>query len=509
MSEPRSPSVPIKPAEIKAMILAAARWDPRLRLAGLDREARIAAFANARLRLIQRNVRLSLPTVPAIALFTALLLRLWDKTPTLGLWGISYALVCTLAMLLTQTIDGDAADPRRAARNLTHCGLLLAVAILPWATLPLVYWNDASVQLRCLIILLECGAIPWAMTIAGPSARAFLIQSAPLVAGLLLPPLFEGGELYWGLLGLGIIYAAVMYGLAFQIAALLTTMFGAQEEKTDLLHEVARAKSESDAARLKAERTSQAKSTFLANMSHELRTPLNAVLGFSEVIKNELLGPIGTQTYKEYAGDIHDSGRHLLSLINGILDLSRIEAGRLDLSPIELHVPEVVGDASRYVAHAAKRGSVFLKTEIPADLPLIRADERALRQILLNLLSNAVKFTPQGGDVTLSACVGSSVFGAHGMTIAILDNGIGIKREDLPIVLEAFGQAQYEHGGHISPREQGTGLGLPIVRALLEAHGGAFELQSEPGRGTRAIAHFPPSCVVKPAMAPPREFAVA
>ena len=495
------------PADLKARILAAFVWSPNLRLVGLDERACRAALENARLALVQRNIRLALVTVPVIAMATAFLLAIWVEVSAALIWAGSYTAICMGAMLLAQRIESGA-TPEIAGRNLSRCGLLLAIATAPWGALPLFFWSTGGTEIHCVILLLGCGGIPWAMACSGPSVRVSSLQFVPLVAGLLLPPMLQAGPLYFYLSCLGVVYAIAMYGLALQINGLLTTMFRAQTEKVGLLGAVANAKAESDAARMKAERTSQAKSTFLANMSHELRTPLNAVLGFSEVIKNELLGPIGTQTYKEYAGDIYDSGRHLLGLINDILDLSRIEAGRLDLSLIELNVWEVVGDASRFVAQAAKQNGVTLKCRLPTDLPQIHADERSLRQILLNLLSNAVKFTSAGGSVTISASMGSSVFGPHGMTICVSDTGIGIEKDDISIVLEPFGQAHHEGGALISRREQGTGLGLPIVRALVEAHGGAFELKSEIGKGTTAIAHFPQTCVVERAPGEPFKSAV-
>jgi two-component system, cell cycle sensor histidine kinase PleC len=187
-----------------------------------------------------------------------------------------------------------------------------------------------------------------------------------------------------------------------------------------------------------------------------------------------------------------------LGLINDILDLSRIEAGRIDLSPVILNVREVVGDVIRLAEVGARKHLVTLVQDVPEALPLIRVDERAIRQILLNLLSNAIKFTPEGGKVTISAQAGSSVLGAKGMTITITDTGVGIKKEDMPLVMEAFGQVRVEDLAMTAPREQGTGLGLPITRGLLEAHGGRFLLESTFGVGTRAIIHLPQRCVIAP-----------
>ncbi len=241
-----------------------------------------------------------------------------------------------------------------------------------------------------------------------------------------------------------------------------------------------------------AEEANKSKSEFLARMSHDLRTPLNAILGFSEIIENEILGPIGVEAYKSYAGDIHVSGAHLLDLINDLLDLSKIEAGQYELSETRVILPEVVTQVLRLVEPDAKNKSVELSTNIDKDLPQLHADPRATRQMLLNLLSNAVKFTPSGGRVTVEAC-----FTSEGLGVKVTDTGIGIAPESLERVFEPFAQldlaSPYNAGSdrHPAKTHPGTGLGLSIVKALIEMHGGRIEIRSELGRGTSAILRFP------------------
>ena len=237
-----------------------------------------------------------------------------------------------------------------------------------------------------------------------------------------------------------------------------------------------------------AEVGSKAKSEFLANMSHELRTPLNAIIGFSDLIEREVYGPSGHPNYRQYAANIQDSGRHLLAVLNDILDLSKIEAGKLALVEHEIDLAAVVASVVRILAERAAAGGIIVKPEAEEGLPLMRADERALRQILLNLLSNSIKFTSPGGLVTVS--LGREPEG--GLAIVVADSGIGIAAEDLPRALEPFGQID----GSLARRHEGTGLGLPIARKLTEAMDGIFEIESATGAGTRVTLRFPPSRLV-------------
>ena len=236
-------------------------------------------------------------------------------------------------------------------------------------------------------------------------------------------------------------------------------------------------------ARDAADQANSAKSEFLANMSHELRTPLNAVIGFSEVIMEEALGPIGNTRYRGCASDIHVSGRHLLALINDILDLSKVEAGKQELQEAVVDLPRLVGESTTLVKKNAEQAGIRLRSHVAPDLPPIIADQVKVKQALVNLLSNAVKFTPAGGTVTVEA--GRDAGG--GLAIAVHDTGIGIAAEDLPKVLEPFHQV----ANSLTRQHQGTGLGLPLSKALIEMHGGTLALESEPSVGTIATIRLP------------------
>ena len=243
-------------------------------------------------------------------------------------------------------------------------------------------------------------------------------------------------------------------------------------------------------AKEQADFANRSKSEFLANMSHELRTPLNAIIGFSEIIKEQMFGPVGQPQYVEYARDIYDSGELLLSLINDILDMSKIEAGKRALSETVIDVERVVQSVVRLIASRAKIGKLKLNVHMPKELPALRGEEKALKQVLTNLFTNAIKFTPEGGTAGLDAHIDA----LGRMCIAIHDTGIGIAPEDIPIALAPFGQIE----SALSRKTQGTGLGLPLTKALVELHGGTLDIQSKIGEGTTVLITMPADRVVKP-----------
>jgi two-component system, cell cycle sensor histidine kinase PleC len=281
--------------------------------------------------------------------------------------------------------------------------------------------------------------------------------------------------------------------LAYRLYTTTLATLEMRAEKESLIGELEQSKSISDEARRRAEAANIAKSRFLAQMSHELRTPLNAILGFSEVMKAEIFGPHAVPVYKDYAGDIHSSGVHLLNLINEILDLSRIEAGRYELNEEAVSLARVVEDCHHLLKLRAGNRGITIHEMFEPDMPRLWADERAVRQICLNLLSNAIKFTPQGGEIWLK--VGWTASG--GQYMSVKDTGPGIPEEEIPIVLASFGQGS----NSIKSAEQGAGLGLPIAKNLIDLHGGTFALKSKLRIGTEVIVTFPPERVMA-ALAP-------
>ncbi|WP_279483493.1 HAMP domain-containing sensor histidine kinase [Aureimonas sp. SK2] len=295
----------------------------------------------------------------------------------------------------------------------------------------------------------------------------------------------------------GVLLAAVPFFsvVAERLRTSKTARVRHRTERDQFTFEIEAARIASDQARQRAEEANLAKSQFLATMSHELRTPLNAILGFSEVISEEILGPVGNETYRDYARDIHNSGQHLLDLINEILDLSRVEAGRYTLNEEAVSLVAIAQAAIGFVQMKAETKRIEVRAEFEKDLPQLWGDPRSLRQVILNLLSNAVKFTPPAGRILVR--VGWTAGG--GQYVSVRDNGPGIPKEEMSLVLSSFGQGS----NAIKSAEQGTGLGLPIVQALVSLHNGTFELNSEPGAGTEALATFPHARVleVMPALA--------
>jgi signal transduction histidine kinase len=253
--------------------------------------------------------------------------------------------------------------------------------------------------------------------------------------------------------------------------------------------ELKKAERAAEKARIEAEYANRAKSKFLTNMSHELRTPLNAIIGFSDIIQKEALGPAGSSRYRDYAKDINQSGRHLLALISDILDLSKVESGMDELHDENIDVVELTRSVVQLVRQRADKERIKLEIQTPNNAPALFADERKVTQILVNIVANAVKFTEPGGTVTIR--IGCRP--EHGYVFEVVDTGIGIAPDDIPLALSQFGQIDSSH----NRKQEGTGLGLPLTKALVELLGGRIELQSELGVGTTVTVYFPAARIVK------------
>jgi two-component system cell cycle sensor histidine kinase PleC len=321
------------------------------------------------------------------------------------------------------------------------------------------------------------------MTFASTALPILYVGTIPMTIAVVVRLLMLGHPFYWAMASMALGVHVYFIFLAKGLNSTALAMLEYRAEKDALIAELEQEKSTSDEARRRAESANIAKSRFLATMSHELRTPLNAILGFSEVMKSELLGPLKNSTYKEYAANVHYSGSHLLHLINEILDISRIEAGRYDLNEEAIRLVDVAEDCHRLLKLRAESKSLTIELDLDQTLPMVWADERAMRQICLNLLSNALKFTPKGGQITLSVYRDE----AGGQTLSIRDTGPGIPREEIPRIMQAFGQGSLAHEN----AEGGTGLGLPIVKSLVELHEGVFELRSELRKGTEVLVALP------------------
>jgi two-component system, cell cycle sensor histidine kinase PleC len=316
---------------------------------------------------------------------------------------------------------------------------------------------------------------------------AVFAATVPVTAAVALGLTLKGTMRDYILAGMAITVQGYFSLLVLRLYSASVATLEARAEKDALVGELETSKAISDEARRRAEAANIAKSRFLAQMSHELRTPLNAILGFSEVMKTEIFGPHSAPAYKDYSNDIHISGVHLLGLINEILDLSRIEAGRYELNEAEVSLAGIVAECSHLLGMRAKSRRLVIRELFEEDLPPLLAEERAVRQICLNLLGNSIKFTPPGGEIWLK--VGWTASG--GQYMSVKDTGPGIPEEEIPIVLSSFGQGS----NSIKSAEQGAGLGLPIAKSLVDLHGGTFVFKSKLRIGTEVIVTFPPERV--------------
>lgn len=448
------------------------------------------------LTMFVRNELGAAVTMPALSIIFSIASLFWAPAWEAALWlTLVIAAKVYLLELCRRFINTPRAevDVRRwrtyfvAAEflnGMTWAGFAL-VGVGNYAIATEAFLFSSHVFIFATLIVILAIRMTFASTIM-PILHAGTIPMTVAVVGRLL---LLGDPFYFALASMAVGVHIYFIFLARGLHSTSLAMLEFRAQKDALIAELEEEKSISDEARRRAEAANKAKSRFLATMSHELRTPLNAIMGFSEVMKSEILGPMPNDTYREYAGNIHDSGSHLLNLINEILDLSRIEAGRYDLHEEPLRLSDVVEDCHRLLKLRAENKGLSIIEDAPFDMPQVWVDQRALRQICLNLMSNALKFTPRGGRVIVTVAATAD----GGQLLSIRDTGPGIPKEEIPKVLQAFGQGSLAH----QTAEGGTGLGLPIVKKLIELHDGRFELRSELRKGTEAIVFIPPSRVLQ------------
>ncbi|HLU07293.1 MAG TPA: ATP-binding protein [Woeseiaceae bacterium] len=445
----------------------------------------------------QLNIALALPFLACV---TGATLLLWYPSWLVILWVCSIFISQGIQLALCGMFVRN--DPRQTdvaewGRRLAASEFLLGIS---WASV--IYWFDivdsdgGKVFLAALLLVV----VSIRMVLASSFKLIVLAGTVPITFAIVLESFLRGDTLQWVMTLIVITSELTFLQLAGRLQETARHMLDLRAQKDALIAELEQAKSNSDAARRRAEEASAAKSRFLATMSHELRTPLNAILGFSEILKTEMLGAHAVAAYKEYAGDIHQSGEHLLKLINEILDLSRIEAGKFELREEPLSIAAVGSECRRLLDLRARERGITLAEDYQSDLPMVLADERAIRQIWLNLISNAIKFTPAGGEVTLSAVRTAS----GSLKFAVRDTGPGIAPDEIPQVMSPFGQGSNSR----DETQEGIGLGLPIVHGLAQLHDGVFELKSYPGEGTEASVELPASRIVHAAV-PARPVAMA
>ena len=429
--------------------------------------------------------------VMLLVVATGLLFGFWMQPISAAAWTVG--MLCIHAAIMRNCYQFLAAPqtPATARKWRTRFVLLDLLYGLCWMavlTHPALGVVSDTVMMFLMLLVIALSSM-----LAANLPVAALAATVPVTVAIALNFVVVGTFDKYVLAALALAAEGYFALLAHRLHSTTLATLEARAEKDALIGELEQAKSISDEARYRAEAANVAKSRFLAQMSHELRTPLNAILGFSEVMKSEIFGAHSVPVYKEYSADIHNSGVHLLNLINEILDLSRIEAGRYELNEEAVALVNVVADCHHLLKLRASTRGITIHEIFEKGMPKIWGDERAIRQIVLNLLSNSIKFTPQGGEIWLK--VGWTASG--GQYLSVKDTGSGIPEDEIPIVLASFGQGS----NSIKSAEQGAGLGLPIAKSLVDMHGGTFTLKSKLRIGTEVIVTFPPERVMS-ALAP-------
>ena len=441
------------------------------------------------LLMFVRNELSAAITAPLLAVIVAMGAMFWAPPRELLIWlgtvFVAKGILIALCRQFTKAPRDDSQTPVWRAK-ITAAEFFYGIC---WAAVVFISPETQSEAAHTFIFASLLVVISMRMLFASTVMPIFYAGTLPMTIAIVIRFALLDNPFYWAMaamaVGVHIYFIWLMSGLNSTVVAMLEF----RAEKDALIAELEQSKAISDEARLRAEEANHAKSRFLATMSHELRTPLNAILGFSEIMRSEILGPHANPTYKEYANDIHQSGQHLLNLINEILDISRIEAGRYELREAPVNLADVVEDCHRLMRVRAESKGLKILQSFEDNLPQLWADERAVRQICLNLLSNALKFTPSGGTITLK--VGRTVTG--GQFLSVKDTGPGIPEDEIPRVLRSFGQGSLAH----QTAEGGTGLGLPITKGLTELHDGAFELKSKLRYGTEVVVAFPKKRVME------------
>ena len=435
------------------------------------------------LMMFVKNELSAAVTTPLLAIVVAMGAMFWAPPRELLLWlcavFISKGILIAICRQFSKTPREECDTPAWRAK-IAAAEFLYGVT---WATVAFISPETQGEAAHTFIFASLIVVISMRMLFASTVMPIVYAGTLPMTIAIVLRFALLDNPFFWAMaamaVGVHIYFIWLMTGFNTTVMAMLEY----RAEKDALIGELEQSKSISDEARLRAEEANLAKSRFLATMSHELRTPLNAILGFSEIMRGEILGPHSNPTYKEYANDIHESGQHLLTLINEVLDISRIEAGRYELHEAPVALADIVEDCHRLMRVRAENKGLKIVETFEENLTPVWADERALRQICLNLLSNAIKFTPTGGTVTLK--IGRTPLG--GQFLSVKDTGPGIPEDEIPRVLRSFGQGSLAH----QTAEGGTGLGLPITKGLIELHDGSFELKSKLRYGTEVIVTLP------------------
>ncbi len=455
---------------------------PKSRKQGLTYDQELLSLFVAQ----QNNLSLAMP---ALAILMAMAALMWSSMTSVGYW-LSTVLICQgIQLILCRNYQME--NPRKVdmvkwASRLASSELAFALA---WCSLLFAFWDPANDVQRVFMVATLIVVTSVRLVVSAHFLPIIFAGTVPITLAIVLKCTLAGEPLYLAMAGIAVLVELYFVQLAKRIQQTARDMLEFRAQKDALIAELERSNAVSDEARRRAEHNAASKTRFLATVSHELRTPLNAVIGFSEIMKEEMLGTHDVDSYKEYSGDIHAAGTYLLGLINEILDHTKLEANKyhLHLEPVE--IAKVAKECIDLVQLQADNGNLTLKLIAQPRLPKMMADERALKQICLNLLSNAIKFTPEGGRVTLT--IAMTRVGT--LQLSVRDTGIGIAEEEIPEVLTSFGQSTKS----FDMAKEGVGLGLPIVDGLVRLHGGLMEIRSKVDAGTEVVVEFPKECLPK------------
>lgn len=448
----------------------------------LARQLQPKDLLHARLRidLILHTRGLRFPVAFAImGVFFGTLACIWIDTLAAGLWTLAIFVLPLVSLRLRQRILSTPYAPTQAGELWLKVLLLVLPLQILWIGYVPMCWVPGNASNNALLLAYLMTVIISVLQLYGPCIFLSLPAIILSVIVALTHRLHTGTWLDPFVTIMLVLFCLMQALLAREQFRTIHEGWSRRLMIEDMAHRLASARDE-------AERLNKIKSSFVANLSHELRTPLNAVIGFADMMRQSVYGTVEPPKYREYVEDIYFSGQHLLELINDVLDLSKIEAGKRDLTDSEIALSPLANSTALFVHQQAKAAHVTIDIDVPGDLTLI-ADERSLRQILINLLSNAVKFSPSGDRVLLFAKLNSE----GGLRLGVSDHGIGMDAAGIRKALEPYGQVEATATGGVA----GTGLGLPIAKALIEAHGASFHIESDVGVGTAVWGEFPPARV--------------
>jgi signal transduction histidine kinase len=451
-----------------------------------DREARIL---EAQLDLVRKNVRVLDYVLPLAGL---ILVTIHSTRRDVGgvLFAWAVVAVASAANEIVLLRRGARSDEIivRARENAKTIPFAIFCLLMAWGTFCFSLWTGPTGDEHLLAVLVLACTLAAASSMFAWHATACVVSLATISTFALGIEFVSGYGKHLRLFQLLVLYVTMIVAQACMHHVRFNKSRCLEQDSELLIENLRQAKHDADRAHAQAVSASKAKSEFLANMSHELRTPLNAIIGFSDIVRTRAFGE--SDKYPEYGGFIHQSGQHLLALISDILDLAKIEAGRKGLRAEPIDITGIVLDEVRLLDEKAAAKGISIVPVLPGHFPLLNADIHAVRQIINNLLSNAVKYTPPGGRVEASLALN-----ARGeIELCISDTGIGIAPEDQAQLFDRLGHGRPDV---ITTAERGTGLGLPIVKGLVEMHGGRINLVSDLGQGTRMTVIFPAESTIK------------